>query len=86
MKMDNQKTPKKTPVFVCESCDFKCCKQNEYKRHLETNKHKMVINGNKKTPISEQQNFNCICGNTYKYLPGLARHKRTCIIYKSSKK
>ena len=82
--MGNPKNSKKTPKFSCELCDFKCCKQNEYKRHLETIKHKMVTNGNKKTPNSEPVIFNCICGKTYKYLPGLARHKRACAVFNLS--
>ena len=76
--MGNPKNTEKTPKFSCNICDFKCCRQTEYLRHLETIKHKMVTNGNKKTPNSELVIFNCICGKTYKYLPGLARHKRTC--------
>jgi hypothetical protein len=69
---------KKTPQFVCEKCDFKCSKQSEYDRHVETIKHKMVLNGNIKTPMGGQANFSCVCGNEYKYRPGLSRHKRTC--------
>ncbi len=78
--MDNQKNSKKTPNFVCELCDFKCCKYTEYYRHLETNKHKRVTESNKKTPYTEEKTFSCICGNKYKYRPGLAKHKRTCIV------
>lgn len=81
--MGNTKNSKKLPKFSCELCDFKCCKQNEYKRHLDTMKHKMVTNGNKKTLNHESNSFVCICGKTYKYLPGLARHKRTCIMINS---
>ena len=77
---------KNSNIFVCENCDFKCCKQNEYKRHIETNKHKLLTNANKKTPFSEQQIFNCICGNTYNHKSSFSRHKRTCLILKSSKK
>jgi hypothetical protein len=84
MKMGNPKNTEKTPKFLCEMCDFKCCRQAEYLRHVETIKHKMVTNGNKKTPNSEHVIFNCICGKTYKYLPGLARHKRTCGVVNSS--
>ena len=80
MKKGNSNTSKKTPKFVCELCDFKCFKQNEYNRHIDTIKHKMVTNGNKKTPNHVDENFSCICGNTYKYRPGLARHKRSCIV------
>ena len=76
--MDNPKNSKKTPKFLCEMCDFKCCKKNEYERHINTIKHKMVTESNKKTPLGGQTSFKCVCGNEYKYRPGLAKHKRTC--------
>jgi hypothetical protein len=85
MKMDNQKNAVKCQFFNCKSCDFKCCKESNYKKHLETIKHKRVTESNKKMPITENETFNCVCGNNYKYRPGLAKHKRTCLIYKSSK-
>ena len=81
--MDNQKNSSKTPLFVCEICDFKCSKQNDYKRHIETNKHKRVTESNKKNSNKVEQTFICICGNIYKYRPGLAKHKRTCVKVKS---
>ena len=77
--MDNQKNTEKTPHFLCEICDFKCCRKAEYKRHLVTIKHKRVTESNKKTPKDESNTFVCICGKTYKYRPGLAKHKRTCM-------
>ena len=77
--MIKEKMPKNAK-FICELCDFKCCKQNEYKRHLETNKHKRVTESNKKAPTKEENKFSCVCGNTYLYRPGLAKHKRTCIV------
>jgi hypothetical protein len=79
MKMDNQKNTEKTPSFLCKLCDFKCSKQSDYYRHLETNKHKRVTESNKKTPKGESNIFVCNCGKAYKYRPGLAKHKRTCI-------
>lgn len=79
MNKGNQIMPTKMPNFVCETCDFKCSKESNYKKHIETNKHKMVIDGNHKMPNNEPKIFSCICGNTYKYRPGLARHKRTCV-------
>ena len=83
MKMDNQKNSSKPPIFICKSCDFKCCKQNDFKRHIETNKHKRVTESNEKTPNKVEQTFSCICGNNYKYRPGLAKHKRTCVKVKT---
>jgi len=29
-------------------------------------------------PLGGQTSFKCVCGNEYKYRPGLAKHKRTC--------
>ena len=78
MKMDNSKNAKKCHIFVCEMCDFKCSKKSNYKIHIETIKHKMVTESNKKTPLGGQTSFKCVCGNEYKYRPGLAKHKRTC--------
>ena len=83
--MDNQKNAEKCQIFACESCDFTCCKESNYKKHIDTIKHKRVTESNKKMPTKEDETFNCICGNSYKYRPGLAKHKRTCLIYKSSK-
>ena len=77
--MDNRKNTEKTPNFLCKFCDFKCCRQAEYTRHLKTNKHKRVTESNKKTPKDESNTFVCICGKAYKYRPGLAKHKKTCI-------
>jgi len=83
MEMDNQNNAKKMPFFVCEICDFTCCKESNYKKHIETNKHKRVTESNKKMPKTEEQTFNCICGNNYKYRPGLSKHKRTCVTVKT---
>ena len=82
--MDNQKNTEKTPHFLCEICDFKCCRKAEYKRHLVTIKHKRVTESNKKTPKDESNTFVCICGKTYKYRPGLAKHKRICVAVNTS--
>jgi hypothetical protein len=74
-----EKNSKKTPKFVCEKCHFKCCKQNEYRRHHNTNKHKRLHETTKKTPTTEQKSFACICGKKYNHHSSLAKHKRTCI-------
>ena len=77
--MATEKNSKKTPTFYCEICHFKCCKNNEFKRHLDTIKHKRLHDATKKTPNDEPQIFSCICGNKYKHHSSLAKHKRTCI-------
>ena len=77
--MATEKNSKKTPTFYCEICHFNCCKNNEFKRHLDTIKHKRLHDATKKTPNDEPQIFSCICGNKYKHHSSLAKHKRTCI-------
>ena len=42
----NNITSKKHPTFVCEKCDFKCCKKGDYNRHIATDKHKILTNPN----------------------------------------
>jgi hypothetical protein len=83
----NRKNAKKTPIFFCEKCDFKCCKESDYSRHLETNKHKLLTNANKKTPKNAdctKQQFVCICGNVYKFASSFCYHKKKCNQYKMS--
>ena len=32
---------KKTPIYICDVCDFKCTRNAEYVRHISTRKHKI---------------------------------------------
>ena len=82
----------KMPVqFHCETCDFKCCKQSIYNKHLETVKHKNYgyIHGYlgyndttcilpKKCPKNTRQFVCSNCSKCYKYHSGLWRHKKEC--------
>lgn len=87
--MDNEKMPKNAENFICELCDFKCCKYSNYISHLYTRKHKLAENDNKMIKNDNQKMpknaeiFACDCGNTYKYLSGLSRHKKMCKLNKA---
>jgi hypothetical protein len=61
-------------LFVCEKCDFKCCKKGDYTRHLATLKH---INQQVSTQ-KPSNNITCECGKQYKDRSGLWRHKKAC--------
>ena len=79
----NSKNAEKTPIFICEICDFKCCKESEYKRHAKTNKHNLLISANKKTPKNAEapkSQFVCVCGNEYKFASSLCYHKKRCVV------
>ena len=61
------------PKFICEYCDYKCCKLSEYNKHLLTNKHKILQNP---THLNNQKTYTCVCGKNYKHSPTLYAHKK----------
>jgi hypothetical protein len=76
--MATDKNSKKTPNFSCEKCDFNCFKQNEFNRHIVTNKHKRLHDTTEKTSIITPKVYSCKCGKNYIHHTSLAKHKRTC--------
>ena len=76
--------------FYCEKCNFTCCKQSIYNKHLATVKHK--IHGyihppstdikdttQSLQPFQQNKEYKCpFCLNLYKYHSGLWRHKLVC--------
>jgi hypothetical protein len=77
MQNDDVAMPKNAENNYCMKCNFKCSKQSNYKTHLLTTKHKMMMNGDKKMPKTATTH-NCICGRSYTYRQGLDRHKKSC--------
>ena len=76
----NKKTPKNPKFFFCEKCAFISCNKKDYTRHILTDKHKILINPNKKpqkTP-DDDSFFLCICGKKYKHSSSLCAHKKKC--------
>ena len=81
----NKKTPKtqkNAEIFNCKFCDFKCCKNIEFDRHLTTPKHQktekwyqMVTNGNTQ---KNTEKFNCnLCDFKCCKKSDFDRHKMT---------
>ena len=77
---DTQITSNNIGKFVCEICDFKCCKKGDLNRHLNTLKHKMIQKDNNNTSKHAEPipTYVCECGKIYSYHSGLWRHKQTC--------
>ena len=73
-------TSKNIYKYVCETCDFKCCKVGDYKRHILTSKHKnlTVSNGVCDTKNIKHQYICDICKKEYNSRNGLWNHKKTC--------
>ena len=74
--MITENTPKNSHNFLCKCCDFKCSKNNDYKRHLLTDKHKRLHNND--GGASQYKKYICQCGKEYKYRQGLYNHKKSC--------
>ena len=77
--MSYKKTTKKTTIFTCEKCNFKCSKKQDYNRHILTRKHEMITNDYKKTPKNSKL-YNCECGKMYSHRQGLYAHKKKCTL------
>ena len=82
MEKDTKNTSKNTCKFICELCDFKCCKRGDYKRHILTLKHKNneIDTQNTSKNIDNTKEYICECGSIYKFHSGLWRHKKKCNI------
>ncbi len=75
-------TPKNAYKYICEKCDFKCCKNSDWERHLVTRRHKMEIMETK-MEIKPNADFKCVnCLKIYKTNSGLWKHNKNCKIQK----
>ena len=78
------KKGKKVPkIYLCELCDYKCCKKYDWERHLSTSKHMFLLNGNNLATEKGQkgQIFICsICCKEYSDRSGLWKHKNKCSV------
>jgi len=86
--MITQKPKKTQKKYRCSNCDFNSCNKKDYNRHLLTDKHKMVMNGNQIDNVLPQKASNlyiCKCGNEYNHASGLSRHKKKCSINQEEK-
>ena len=71
-----RKNPKKSELFyMCKKCDYKCCNNSDWSKHIKTDKHnaqkcsKMLI----ENPI-----YRCECNKCYKHIQSYNRHKKLC--------
>ena len=76
-KMLTSARKKKSKIYQCEKCDFICSKKSNFNNHLLTRKHKMLTSAHQLNS-SPDRNYSCPCGKTFKHLPSLSRHKRSC--------
>jgi hypothetical protein len=79
--MSLKKTTKVANILVCEYCDYKCFKTNDFTKHLLTRKHKMLENASKMLVNASEKSpnfFTCKCGKSYIHDSSYYRHKKIC--------
>ena len=76
--MTTKKSQKIPKIFECEICEYSTCNKKDYAKHLSTRKHKIQQNTSKIQPESGKNDFNCICGKSYKHRGSLFNHTKTC--------
>jgi hypothetical protein len=73
-------SPKISQKHHCELCDYYSYKITDYKKHLQTIKHKNRQNETFVTDLSPKvaKNLQCICGISFNNRTTLWRHKKIC--------
>jgi hypothetical protein len=76
--------PKKSSIFECIICDYITSNRKDYKKHIETIKHKKLTNTDYNTIINPEKSqfFECNCGKSYKHRQSLYNHKIKCFVKK----
>ena len=74
---------KNKEYIVCEYCDYKCSKQYDFNKHIQTRKHKKaILLTNQAISLTEntiQQEFICKnCNKLYNSRVGLWYHNKKC--------
>mgnify|MGYP001185186883 CR=1 FL=1 len=74
--------------YICNICNFSCCKNYDFNRHLSTAKHRKMAMANicssqkapvcNFTPDDNSKQYSCYCGKKYKHRSSLSKHKKTC--------
>ena len=78
-KIQQNKMPKNAEKYVCEKCDFTCCKLSNYNTHIKSKKHN-TTNTTNTTNIQQLkiQVYECICGKQYSHRASLWNHTQKC--------
>ena len=77
--MDNDTIILDRGNYICTKCRFDTKNLKDFRRHLNTKKHKKKPQ--KKPQTISKKNFECLCGKMYKFQSGLSKHKKKCKIF-----
>ena len=75
-----EKSPKISKKYICDLCEYNCCKQSELTKHFTTLKHQKRTNLNNLGQKNLQQtNYSCKqCNKEYTSRNGLWYHEKKC--------
>ena len=76
--MMTDKMPKTAELYECNLCNFICCKNSNYVKHLSTRKHKLMTKSDDFVPKNADLYICNNCNKCYKYRQGLSLHKKKC--------
>ena len=76
--MMTDKMPKTAELYECNLCNFICCKNSNYLKHLSTRKHKLMTKHDNFVPKNSVSYICNKCNKCYKYRQGLSLHKKKC--------
>ena len=62
--------------YICIKCHFKTKNLKDFKRHLNTKKHKKKPQ--KKPQPIKKKIFYCLCGKHYRFKSGVSKHRKKC--------
>ena len=85
--MATKNPPKNSPNFECLYCDYNTSKNNDYNRHILTNKHINNVSATDGNILSHKTcSYKCeLCDKNYNDRTGLWRHKKKCNSIKQHK-
>lgn len=75
-----KKSPKVAKILHCEICDYSTAKTGDYKKHLQTKKHKNGQNATNATEMQQKvaKTLSCGCGYSFNDRTTLWRHRKKC--------
>ena len=70
----------KNAEFTCDLCYFKCFKNSDWDRHINTKKHIHRHDGNnmENAEIKKNADYTCKCGKKFFTASGLWKHNKKC--------
>lgn len=69
--------------YKCDICNYYTDRLTDYKRHMESNRHKKEILSTNAV-VDKKEIYECECGKQYKFRSGLSRHRPICSVYLST--